>query len=104
MAGKNAGKSKRQQSDHKKASRVGCRKRAAQAHEALGRQQELQHGHNIKLIRDGELTPWQQAEAKRAADRLVTCGKCRVLFEDGKCPQCTGTLNLRGAWEKRSAA
>lgn len=42
----------------------------------------------------GQATPWQQACRDRAARRLVTCGDCRLVFQDGECPQCHGSLNL----------
>jgi hypothetical protein len=90
-------------------SRAKCRRDAAQRHEERGQQQELRHRHNIRLAGDGELTPWQQAEAKRAGRRLRTCGQCRIPFGEDKegqlrCPQCHGTVTLKAAWEKRKAA
>lgn len=103
MAGKaqKAGSSKKPQSERKKLSRARCRASAASRHEQLERQQELRHQANLR--RDHEPTPWQQACQQRTERRRMTCGKCRVLFENGAdvCPQCGGTLNLRTAWEKK---
>jgi hypothetical protein len=102
VAGKSqSGKSKRPQSERKKLARVKCRANARQGHELAGRQQELRHQHNLRLIKDHEPVPWEQARAERAERRHMTCGKCRILFEDGTCSQCGGTLNLKGAWEKK---
>lgn len=100
MAGKaqKAGKSKRPQSDRQKARRARSRASAAQRHEVRAREQERCHQRNLK----GDLTPWQQACAERAARRDITCGKDGALFEDGRCPQCGGTLNLKAAWQKRN--
>jgi hypothetical protein len=105
MAGKSqGGSSKKPQSEHKKLARARCYATARRRHEETGRQQELRHQHNLRLARDGELTPWLQAEAGRAARRLNTCGICRdaQLDEDGKCPHCGNTLNLKATWEKKS--
>ena len=107
MAGKaqKAGKSKKPQSEHRKLTRARCRRNAAQRRELAERQQELRHGHNLRLIKDGKPTPWQQAGTERTARRLSLCGICRdaQLGEDGKCPLCGNTLNLKAAWEKRAA-
>lgn len=103
MAGKaqKAGKSKKPQSERKKMHRASCRRNAEQRHEQSGRQQELRHQANLRLIKDHELTPWQQACAERGLRRASTCGTCRILFEDDKCPGCGGTLNLKATWEKK---
>lgn len=50
----------------------------------------------------GEPTPWQLASIERRARRLVTCSKCRIMFRDGSCPSCGGSMNLKAAWEKRT--
>jgi hypothetical protein len=65
-----------------------------------------QHNHelaNRKLRDAGQPLPWEQAQAERAARRRMTCGACRIPFENGAdtCPLCGGTLNLKAAWEKR---
>lgn len=96
-----AGGSKKRQSDGKKLSRAACRRAAAQQHLTLAQSQELRHRHNQRLIQDGELTPWQQAEADRSRRRLSTCGRCRLLFDNGTCPRCGGMANLAAAWADR---
>lgn len=107
MAGKaqKAGKSKRPQSERKKAARAACRRDARQRHEVNAREQDRRHQRNLQ----GDSTPWELACMQRADRRLQTCGKCRVPFEEDedregqpRCPQCHGTQNLKAAWEKRN--
>lgn len=93
-----SGKSKRKQTDGKKSQRAASRRRADRRHDQLAGEQELRHRANLQLMKDGKPLPWEQACAERAARRLSTCGKCRVLFGDGICARCGGTANLAAAW------
>ena len=110
MAGKaqKAGKSKRPQSEKKKGQRAACRRAAERQHEANAQQQDSRYRHNLRLVKDGELTPWARACAERAYRRLNTCANCRSQFEDGKCAECIRTgrsgISLKAAWEKRNTA
>jgi hypothetical protein len=104
VAGKQSGSSKKPQSERKKMDRARSRRNAKQRHEANAQQQELRQRHNLRLAKDGELTPWAQACAARAYRRSITCGRDHALFgEDGRCTECGGTVSLKAAWEKRAA-
>jgi hypothetical protein len=95
MAKAQSGSSKRPRSEKAKLIAGRCYARARQQHLVSARAQLAQYKHNLELIASGEYTAWQQSCMLRAARRLITCIKCRDVFDDdGRCVTCGGTANL----------
>lgn len=67
--GQKSSGSKKPRSEHKKLLAARSFRRARDRHAALSAQQEAAHQHNLRLVKDHELIPWERACLERARRR-----------------------------------